>query len=103
MIIVYIYLGISLMTLVLYSLASFDIANKFKIEYPGLKCRKKTFAGTIFSFLKMEVACFVPIMNIGLFWTIVFDYEDLEQRIIDKLYIECVEKGTNFEDTDNFN
>ena len=88
MIFVYIYLGISLMCLLMYTLASVEIANKFKIKYGDVRFPKKTFAGTLFSWVKLAAACFVPIIHICLFWTIVFNYSEVEERSIKKLYRE---------------
>ena len=88
MIFVYIYLGISLMCLLMYTLASVEISNKFKIKYGDVRFPKKTFAGTLFSWIKLAAACFVPIIHICLFWTIVFNYSEVEERSIKKLYRE---------------
>ena len=90
MIFLYIYIGIGLITFVLYSIASVVIGNKFKRKYPGLKYPEKTAIETFLIFLRMLAASFTPIMHLALLWVSVFKYSELEKGTFNKLYNECI-------------
>ena len=90
MIFLYIYLILSGLCLIMYTLSPIDIAHKFKLKYPGLKYPKTNWAKRILSGIKVIVVSFIPIMHLGLIWVVLFDYETLETKALTKLYEECV-------------
>lgn len=92
MILLYIYLGISVLCLVMYTLATFDFTYKFKKKYPGLKTPRQSLSGRILSVIKGIVASFIPILNLALVWVIVFEYGELETRTLNKIYQECLKE-----------
>lgn len=94
MILLYIYLGISVLCLIMYTLATIDMTHKFRTRYPDLKPKRTSLAGKLFVAIKMVVVSFIPLMNIGLLWVVLFNYDDLETRTLAKVYLDCVKEET---------
>ena len=87
MLFLYIYIGFSLLTFVLMWLQVVTIGNKFLDihKYKLDKNRKKDHLGSIFAMLKILVVCFIPVINICLFYSIVFCGDKLENDAIKKV------------------
>lgn len=88
----YIYLGISVITWVLYILADISITYKFKNRYPNLVAPKLNWAGELGAHLRLLLGCFVPLVNIALLWVIIFNYSEFERKTISKVLSECTPK-----------
>lgn len=95
MILLYIYLGISIVTLLMNILISVTVAQKFKRWYPNLKVPKSSIASKWLVFLKLVIGSFIPIVNVGILWVYIFNGEELEARAILKLYHKYMEDPEN--------
>jgi hypothetical protein len=84
----YIYLGMSVLTYILYIFSVLKISHEFKRRYPNLKAPRKHLIDTIGTVFKITLIHFIPIFNIGLFFVYLFCDEKLEERTIEKLYLK---------------
>ena len=91
MIFLYINLAIAGLYLALQTLATIDIAHKFKRKYPELKVPKTSVAGHLFSMLRTLIVSLIPIYNILLCLVFLFKYEELEAKSMSKVYLKCIE------------
>ncbi len=91
-----IYLGISILTLVLYTLVNFSLENKMKHKYADKikekKNKKKNIPDIIFSWLRLVVMSFIPIYNILLLLILIFKSDEImiqgEKQVKEVLYQE---------------
>lgn len=91
-----IYLGISILTLVLYTLTNFSLQNRMKRKYADkIKEKlnqKKDISGIIFSWLRLVVLSFIPIYNILLLFVLIFKSDEImlqgEEKVKEALYNE---------------
>lgn len=91
-----IYLGISILTFVLYTLQNFSLQNKIKRKYANkIKeklNKKKDISGIIFSWLRLVVLSFIPIYNILLLLILIFKSDEImiegEKQAKEALYNE---------------
>lgn len=91
-----IYLGISVLTFVLYTLINFSLQNKIKRKYTDKmkenKNKKKDVFGVIFSWLRLVIMSFIPIYNILLLIVIIFKSDEImnegENKIKTELFNE---------------
>ena len=70
-----IYLGISILTFVMYILTNMSLANRTKAKYGDKlkkKNKKKDVPGVILSYTKIIIQCFLPLWNIVLLFVIIF-------------------------------
>lgn len=95
MILLYIYLGISIITLLMSILISATVVQKFKRWHSNLKVPKSSIASKWLAFLKLVIGSFIPIVNVGILWVYIFNGEELETRAILKLYHKCMEEPEN--------
>ena len=81
-----IYLGISVLTLVLMILNNFSIVNRMKnkygkeIEEKSKETKKKDVAGIILGWLKVAIMSFIPIYNIILLIVMLFFGNKIEEK-----------------------
>lgn len=79
-----IYLGISVLTFVLYTLINFSLQNKVKRKYADKmkenKNKKKDVSGVIFSWLRLVIMSFIPIYNILLLIVIIFKSDEIMNK-----------------------
>lgn len=85
-----IYIAFSLLTFVLILMQSYMVVKKIKREHPDdvdklKKKSKKGFLETIFSYIKIFIICFVPIMNIFVFCAILFKEKEVEEKVLNDL------------------
>ena len=91
-----IYLGISVLTLVLYTLLNFSLQNKMKRKYADKinekKNKKKDISGVVFSWLRLVIMSFIPIYNILLLFVSIFKSDEImlqgEEKVKEALYNE---------------
>lgn len=91
-----IYLGISILTLVLYTLTNFSLQNRMKRKYTDKIKEKlnkgKDISGIIFSWLRLIVMSFIPIYNILLLLILIFKSDEVmlqgEKQVKEALYKE---------------
>lgn len=91
-----IYLGISVLTLVLYTLVNFSLQNKMKRKYADKinekKNKKKDISGVVFSWLRLVIMSFIPIYNMLLLFVLIFKSDEImfqgEEKVKEALYNE---------------
>lgn len=91
MILLYVYLIVSALCLIMYILASIEIAHKFKKKYPELKVSKKSWAGRILTNIKLIIVSFIPLLNLALCCVVLFSYDTIKTKTMEKLYVTCME------------
>lgn len=93
MLFIYACLGISVLTLLLFWLACMNIVAEFRKRYPEMTISRKTTMENIFTVVRMAVVAFIPFINLALLWVVLFNYEELEERTIVKIYLKCLKDG----------
>lgn len=91
----YIYLGISVLTNIFYLLTVLKTSHEFKRRYPNLKAPKSPLIDKIFIVFKGVLIHFIPIFNILLFFVYLFCDEKLEERTIEKMYLKLSKEATD--------
>ena len=95
-----IYLGISIITLICMILTNFSLVNKMKNKYGDeidaklKKTKQKDIAGTILSWLKTVIMSFIPLYNIVLLIVILFFMNKVEEKS-DEMVKSALEKENN--------
>lgn len=95
-----IYLGISILTLICMILTNFSLVNKMKNKYgdeidaKSKKTKQKDIAGTILSWLKTVIMSFIPLYNIVLLIVILFFMNKVEEKS-DEMVKSALEKENN--------
>lgn len=84
------YIGFSLLTFVLLLMQSYIVYKQLKREYPDIvneykKNNKECILETIFSYIKIFISCFVPIINIGIFYVSIFELEKVKEKTLNKM------------------
>jgi len=88
MIWLYIYLGISVITLLLLYLTTIEAAYEFKRRYPNIKVPKHAFIEKVASVFRITLTCFFPIINIAMLWRYLFDKEAVMEKAIASVYLK---------------
>lgn len=85
-----IYLVFSLLTFIVLLMQTYITGQELKREYPDLvrEFNQKHKSGVlekIFTWTKVLIICFVPIINIGVFYVSLFDTDGIEEKTLNKL------------------
>ena len=93
MIFLYAYIGFSVLTFVMMYMQMYLVYKKLERQYPDIvreyeKRNKRGILEKIFSHIKHFVTCFVPIMNISIFYVALFENKKLEERSLDEMMKE---------------
>lgn len=91
-ILLYIYLGISVLTLLMYIFTVFDAAYEFKRRYPNVKNGKTHLMEDISAWSRAVIYCFLPIVNAFLLFSLLFNAETLKEHTIEKVYLKLTSK-----------
>ena len=86
MILLYIYLTISIVTLLQFIFMIIDVSAKLKKRYPNISYEKTSFGETISTWFRLILLSFVPIVNIIMSITFLFKYDDCIESTISKVY-----------------
>ena len=86
MILLYIYLGISAITFALHWLTAYEADREFKRRYPHIKAPKCSIIEKIGVVFKSALTSLIPILNICFIYMFLFKSEELEERVIAKVY-----------------
>ena len=86
MILLYIYLTISIVTLLQFIFMIIDASAKLKKRYPNISYEKTSFGETISTWFRLILFSFVPIVNIIMSITFLFKYDDCIESTISKVY-----------------
>lgn len=90
MIFLYIYIGFSVLTFVMTIIQSYLVSKQLKRRYPDLvskfnKNNKQSVLEKVFSYIKTFVSCFVPIINMGIFYVALFENNKVEEKALNKM------------------
>ena len=84
-ILLYIYLGISALTLILSILIMIDVTIKLRKKHPNAKYEKDSKISTVIAWIRLLLISLFPILNIGLAITIILNWDDLATAMIEKV------------------
>lgn len=82
MIIFYIYLIISIVDIVMFTLITRNGVEEFKRRYPGYTVRRLTSTEKLLSTVRIVLVSFCPILNILLAWVLIVKTEELTDGCI---------------------
>lgn len=90
MIFLYIYIGFSILTFVMMYMQSYMLNKTLERKYPDIvsefeKNNKRGILEKIFSYTKSFVCCFVPIINISIFYVALFENKKVEERALNEM------------------
>lgn len=90
MIFLYIYIGFSVLTFAITLMQSYLVTKQLRRKYPDLVCKfaKDNRLGVLekmFSYIKTFISCFVPIVNVGIFYVALFEYQKVEEKALSKM------------------
>lgn len=90
MIFLYAYIGFSVLTFVMMYMQSYLVSKKLERQYPDIvreynKRNKRGILEKIFSYIKQFITCFVPIMNISIFYVALFENKKVEERALNEI------------------
>lgn len=91
-----IYIAFSLLTFILLLMQSYLIEKDLIREYPDatkkyIKENKKNVLEKICSYIKSFVSCFVPIINIGIFYASLFASDEVKEKVLEELQLHKYE------------
>lgn len=98
MILFYIYLIISVATLLQFLFMTMDASMKLKKLYPNIPYEKHSLGEILGICLRVILLSFIPIVNIIMSLTLLFKYEDLVESSISDIYEKYknqIDKETN--------
>ena len=87
-----IYVAFCLLTFVLVAMQSYLVSKHLKRKYPEsmnkfCKDNKSGFLEKVFSWTKTFISCFVPIINIGIFYVALFSQKQVEEKVLKDMSI----------------
>ena len=83
-ILLYIYLGISALTLILSILIMLDVTVKLKKKHPKAEYEKDSKISTVIAWIRLVLISLFPVLNLGLAITIILKWDDLATAMIKK-------------------
>lgn len=98
-----IYIAFSILTFVLLLMQVYMVSKQLKREHPDVvnefnENNKAGILENIFSYIKAFISCFVPIINIGIFYVALFESEKTKRETLNK-YKDAIKKelrGENY-------
>lgn len=95
MIFLSIHIAIGILFLIMITLSSIDASYDFKQKYPGLKVPKRSWAGRVLTWIKTIITAVFPIWNLMMCWVLIFKYDEVKTKTIEKAYAECIKEKQN--------
>ena len=86
MILLYIYLTISIVTLLQFLFMIIDASAKLKKLYPNISYDKTSFGEDLNTWFRVILFSFMPLINIMMSITFLFTYDELIESTISKVY-----------------
>lgn len=93
MIFLYIYLGISVLTLLCSVLISFVAAYEFRRRFPDIKVPKSSWADSCLTIIRLVGVCVIPIINLYLLYMVFVNTDQTIEDGILKLYKKYSNEG----------
>lgn len=84
-IILFIYLGVSIVNFLLAYLIGYCAAKKYIQKYPDFKAPKKDFIEKIATHIRTFLLCFIPIVNIIMILVFIFKWDELTNNVMKNL------------------
>jgi TRAP-type C4-dicarboxylate transport system permease small subunit len=86
---------VSILNLVLFVAAVNDAEEKFHKRYPELEIPKTSTISRFSSWLRIIVSAMLPIIQLMIFWVLLFRYTSIIDVTIRKVYLEAMEEKRN--------
>lgn len=86
---------IGIIFLIVLLLSSIDTSHDFKQKYPELKVPKRSWAGRVLTWIKTIVTAIIPIWNLMMCYVLIFKYDEIKTKTIEKAYAECMKEKEN--------
>lgn len=83
-IILYIYIGVSVLNLIMFACMINDATKILKAKYPDRKTAKSECGGLVSSIIRIIFASFVPLFNIVLLFSVMSEYDNMLNGCIKK-------------------
>lgn len=85
-----IYIAFSLLVFVLVLMQSYTTNKKIKREKPDIASEleiknKKSILEKIFSVIKIFITCFIPIINVCIFYAVLFKEKEIEESVLNDI------------------
>ena len=94
-IILYIYIGVSVLNLIMFTCMVNDGIKILKAKYPDKKTAKSECGGLVSSIIRIIFISLVPLFNIVLLFSVMSEYDNILNRVI-KNTEEKIKKWNNF-------
>lgn len=88
MILLYIYLTISIITLLQFIFTIIDASAKLKKLHPNISYEKTPFISAIGTLFRVILLSFMPIINVIMSFSLLFNYEDIVESTILKVCVK---------------
>ena len=90
MVFLYVYIGFSVLTFIMTVIQGYLVSKELERKHPDTvdEFRKKNKQGALekmFSYIKTFVTCFVPIINISIFYVSLFEAERVKEKALRKM------------------
>lgn len=90
MILLKIYIGFCLITFLVVEMGMYEIQQQAKRKYAdkisgNWNKQKQSFLEKLCVHIKMFIICFVPIVNIGMFWAVLFNGVKIQEDVLNKI------------------
>ncbi len=92
-----IYIGFCLVTFLVVEISMYEIQQQAKRKYADKikennNKQKQSFLEKLCVHIKMFIVCFVPIVNLGMFWVVLFNSVKVQEDALNKVDKEIKEK-----------
>ena len=88
MIWLYVYLGISVLTFILFLFCSLESSREFKRRYPDIKGSQLSLIERIGGYIRFILIAFIPVVNIFYFWVLLFKSETIKEKTVEAVYLK---------------
>ncbi|MEE1301846.1 MAG: hypothetical protein UHD64_03610, partial [Bacteroidales bacterium] len=83
-------IGFSILTFVMVLMQSYVMSKQLERKYPDAieefnKNNKRGIMERIFVYIRTFIVCFVPLINIAIFYIYIFDPEQVEEKVLSKI------------------
>ena len=86
MILFYVYLVVSVVTLLQFILMIMDVTAKLKKRYPGISYEKTYLSEVLSTWFRLILFSFIPILNILMLSALLLKYDECIESTISKIY-----------------
>ena len=85
-----IYVAFSLLTFLVVAMQSYVLYKQIEREYPDAveeysKNHKRNILERMFTWARVLIACFIPVVNIGIFYVAIFEQEKVKEKFVNEV------------------